>query len=108
MDWEGLRRLSSLAETVYCEDPYRDAKGRNFLRRQINSFALFREGIYLKNIKNFLELTRKLKIEPDLWECQNLYYDLLQDPKFEKSLSPETITLFKELRLMLGFTAGEE
>ncbi len=108
MDWDGLRRLSSLCETVYCEDPYRDSKGQDFLRRQINYFALFREGIHLKNIISFLDLTRKLKIEPDLWECQNLYYDLLKDRKFKKSLSPETLTLFKKSRLVLGFTAGED
>lgn len=79
-----------------------------FLRRQMERLALTPDKMPMRNIINFLDLAQGLNLELDLWECQNMFYDLYNDPKFIQSLHPELSSTFHELGRRLGFLMGGE
>ena len=124
-DWKELFRLVSFYETeskpattkgqrngVEWEDiknnPVLKQVIEDFLRDQMDSLAQSNNNTFLENIINVLGLVRKMKMEPDLWECQNLFYDLYQDKDFASNLSPNMHAKFKEVGRLLGFVIGEE
>jgi len=82
-------------------------KGQGFLRSNMDSIAQSNNIVSMENIINFLKFVRGLNMEPDLWECQNLYYDLSRDDRFLNALSLDGRKLFQNLGRTLGFLIGE-
>lgn len=126
VDWSGLRRLAAQAKSALHRPalPDSDEAGgpwamtlseptiiqmaQAFLRRQMERLALTPDKMPMRNIINFLDLAQGLNLELDLWECQNMFYDLYNDPKFIQSLHPELSSTFHELGRRLGFLMGGE
>ena len=52
---------------------------------------------------DFLNMAEAMHLELDLWECQNTFYDLYNNPEFTKILGPEQASTFDELGRRLGF-----
>ncbi len=107
IDWKDLTDLASLCEPPSFHALSKEPAINQFLRQQMDSFADTGSIVFLKNMINFLIFIRNLDVEPDLWECQNLFYDLRQDPKFIHSLDPDVLILFRELGAALGFLFEE-
>jgi hypothetical protein len=82
-------------------------KGQGFLRSNMDSIAQSNNIVSMENVINFLKFVRGLKMEPDLWECQNLYFDLTRDNRFLTALSPDGHRLFQLLGRTLGFVTEE-
>jgi len=82
-------------------------EAQGFLRRSMDTIAQSNNIISMKNIINFLDFMRGLNMEPDLWECQNLYYDLARDNGFSNALSLEGRRSFQDLGRTLGFLIEE-
>jgi hypothetical protein len=80
---------------------------QGFMRSNMDSIAQSNKIVSMENIINFLKFVRGLNIEPDLWECQNFYYDLSRDDGFLNALSPDGHKLFQDLGQTLGFLIGE-
>jgi alpha-amylase/alpha-mannosidase (GH57 family) len=79
-----------------------------FLKRQI---ALIRENninLYLNNILNSLVFIQKYKLNPDLWQFQNLFDDLRSDMDFIKNMDQDSLSLFRQIEKLLGFTGGNQ
>jgi len=57
----------------------------------------------IKNIIGVLDLAEVLGLSPDLWECQNMFYDLYTKPAFVAGLGPELSRKFHDLGRRLGF-----
>ena len=78
-------------------------KSQDFLRLQMEHLASYQDTVSIENVMSFLDLAQELNLELDLWQCQNLFYDLHGDPKFEQNLSSDTAHAFHELGQRLGF-----
>jgi len=89
------------------KDPTLKQETHAFLKRQIDSFARSNDTVFLENILGLLNLMRDMNIDLDLWESQNLFYELKQDDRFINSLTPDMYGLFKELGQKLGFIMGD-
>jgi hypothetical protein len=80
---------------------------QDYLHRQMNRLALDPDRISMKNIISFLNLADDLNLKPDLWKCQNMFYDLHCNPEFTDNLAPEVSSGFYELGRRLGFLMEE-
>jgi alpha-amylase/alpha-mannosidase (GH57 family) len=80
---------------------------QGFLRRNMDAIARSNNLVSIKNIINFLDFVRGLNMEPDLWECQNLYFDLTRDNRFLTALPTDHHMLFQHLGRTLGFLIEE-
>ena len=56
-----------------------------------------------KNIIHFLQLTRELNMELDLWEAQNIFYDIYKKTIIKNNITPEHYSALQELGQELGF-----
>ncbi len=83
-------------------------KSQDYLARAMNCLAATPDTISIKNLIGFLNLAEDLNLKPDLWECQNMFYDLCNNPDFTRGLGPDISPVFHELGRRLGFLAGEE
>lgn len=110
VDWSDLRRLAAQSKpwAMTLNEPTLIQIAQAFLRRQMEHLALTPDQMPMTNIINFLDLAQELNLELDLWECQNMFYDLYNDPKSTRSLHPELSSTFHELGRRLGFLMGGE
>jgi hypothetical protein len=83
-------------------------KARDFLRNQMTHLASSPDENTIKNMIDFLNMAEAMHLELDLWECQNTFYDLYNNPEFTKVFGPEQASTFDELGRRLGFLVGEE
>jgi len=81
---------------------------QDYLGRQMNRLARDPDRISIENVISFLNLADQLNLKPDLWKCQNMFYDLYYNPEFTETLAPELSSAFHELGRRLGFVIGEE
>ena len=109
-DWPGLHRLAAQVKfsALTLNQPTLRQKARNFLLREIKHLGLTSDQISITNIISFLNLVQDLNLDLDLWECQNVFYDLYKDPSFAQALHPALSPLFAELAQRLGFLFGGE
>ena len=80
---------------------------QGYLVSEINRLAPAPDRISIKDIINFLDLAEDLNLKPDLWECQNMFYDLSNNPDFTRGLGFDISQVFHELGRRLGFLGGE-
>jgi len=81
---------------------------QGYLVSEINRLASAPDTISIKNVIDFLNLADDLSLKPDLWECQNMFYDLSNNPDFTRGLGPDIAPVFHELGRRLGFSLEEE
>ena len=74
----------------------------------MGSIPLAPEEISIRNVIDFLNLAEELNLELDLWECQNMFYDLYNDKRMAGMLSADLTAAFHELGRRLGFFLGGE
>ena len=82
---------------------YLREEAKTYLRRQMGSLAAISQHSCAKDIIDFLNLVKDMGLDIDLWECQNMFYDLYTDIEFIASLGPERSGPFLELGRRLGF-----
>ena len=82
-------------------------KSQDYLAREMNRLASTPDTISIKNAIGFLNLADDLNLKPDLWECQNMFYELYNNPDFTRGLESDITPVFHELGRRLGFLAGE-
>ena len=108
VDLSSLDDLSLFCDPLSCGMHAKDPVILEFLSRQMINFRDSGERIFIDNIGKILRLVRAFKVEPDLWELQNLYHDLREDPDFLKWLRPDTLPLFMAFGNELGFVSDED
>jgi alpha-amylase/alpha-mannosidase (GH57 family) len=79
-----------------------------FLIKQITAIRENNINLYLKNILNSIVFIQKYKINPDLWQFQNLFDDLRSDMGFIKNMDQDSLSLFRQIEMLLGFTGGNQ
>jgi alpha-amylase/alpha-mannosidase (GH57 family) len=77
-----------------------------FLTGQISSIGYENIKLCLINIIKTVEFIQRYNIHPDLWQFQNLFYDLGSDMDFMKRMDKDTLSLFRQIERMLGFAGG--
>jgi hypothetical protein len=82
-------------------------KSQDYLVSEMNRLASAPDQISIKNVINFLDLAEDLNLKPDLWACQNMFYDLYGNPDFARGIGVDILTVFHELGRRLGFLTGE-
>ena len=82
-------------------------KSQDYLVSEMNRLASTPDTISIKNVIGFLNMAEDLNLKPDLWECQNMFYDLYNNPDFDRGLGVDIFPVFHELGRRLGFLAGE-
>jgi hypothetical protein len=107
IDLNDLTQLASLCDPSSCGTLSKSPMVKGLLRWQIDSFIKTKESSFLDNIMNILTMIRKLNVDPDLWEIQNMFCDLYQDPEFVNSLQPDVLAVLKDLGRILGFSIQE-
>jgi hypothetical protein len=110
VDWAGLHQVAERAGQLRLKlnGPELRKEARDFLRNQITHLASSPDQNTIKNMIDFLNMAEAMHVELDLWECQNTFYDLYNDPEFTKTLEPEQASTFKELGRRLGFLVGDQ
>ena len=82
-------------------------KSEDYLVSMMNCLAVTPGTISMKNVIRFLDIAEDLNLKPDLWECQNMFYELYSNHEFTRGLGPDLLPVFHELGRRLGFLAGE-
>jgi len=108
-EWTRLNDLTAQAKSLkmVLNDQRIREKSQDYLAREMNRVASAPDRILIKNVIKFLNLADDLNLKPDLWECQNMFYELYKNPDFTQGLDPHISRLFNELGRRLGFSAGE-
>ena len=83
-------------------------KSQDYLANEMNRLASTPDTISIRNVIGFLDLAEDLSLKPDLWECQNMFYELYNNPNFMQGLESDIFPVFHELGRRLGFQAVEE
>jgi alpha-amylase/alpha-mannosidase (GH57 family) len=109
-DWKGLRRCVKLASRMEftLRDPELTKKAQKLLLREMEKLTLLGNPDAMKKVISFLNMVEELHLELDLWECQNMFYDLYKDQRFIQRLSPKASSTFRALGERLGFQLGED
>lgn len=107
--WENLRRLAasqseSAVKNLNVSEIRQKAQG--YLNRQMKKIAVACEKDRIEDIISLLDLLQELNIEADLWECQNMYYDIYGASRVGTSFSPDRISQYRALGRRLGFIGG--
>ena len=108
IDWSSVRRLTGQAGGITLNDPFIRQQSHDFVRNRMEHLALFPGEVPVKNIINFLDLAEELKIGLDLWECQNMFYDLYLRSDYMKNLGQELCAVFHQLGHRLGFLTDKD
>ena len=110
IDRTRLYNLSAQAKSLkmVLNDQRIREKSQDYLARKMDRLASAPDRISIKNVINFLDLSEDLNLKPDLWECQNMFYDLYTNSDFTRGLGADISPIFHELGRRLGFLAGEE
>jgi len=56
----------------------------------------------------FLDMCRKIGVEPDLWDCQNAFNDRRTDSNYCRTMSRDLFLAFDELGERLGFVSSRD
>ncbi len=78
----------------------------SYLSGQILSIRDNNINLCLTNIFKTVEFIQKYNIRPDLWQFQNLFYDLGSDIDFIKNMDQNSLSLFRQVKGLLGFSGG--
>ncbi|MBW2202773.1 MAG: hypothetical protein JRF52_01415 [Deltaproteobacteria bacterium] len=109
VEWTRLNDLTAQAKSVkmVLNDQRIREKSQDYLAREMNRLASTPDTISMKNVIRFLNMAEDLNLKPDLWECQNMFYELYNNPDFTRGLGPDISPVFHELGRRLGFLAEE-
>ena len=107
IDLNDLTQWASLCEPSSCATLSKAPMVKSLLRWQIESFQKWKVRAFLDNIVNILTIIQKLDVELDLWEIQNVFYDLYQAPDFVNSLQDDVLTILNNVGRLLGFSIQE-
>jgi len=104
IDWAALRRVTEQATSlrISLNGPNLKESAKEFLIHMMESIPLAPEEISIRNVIDFLNLAEELNLELNLWECQNMFYDLYNE-RMAGMLSADLIAAFHELGRRLGF-----
>jgi alpha-amylase/alpha-mannosidase (GH57 family) len=110
IDWAALRHVAEQAESlgILLNGPNLKESAKEFLIHMMGCIPLAPEEISIRNVIDFLNLAEELNLELDLWQCQNMFYDLYNDKRMAGILSADLIAAFRELGRRLGFSLGGE
>ena len=81
---------------------------QSYLKYQIKSLNGPNRTIHLKNIKGLIDLINDIQIEIDLWEFQNIYYDINTNREHIGSMNSEDLALFQKIGHLVGFINEEK
>ena len=105
LSWEDLNRNLKQAEHIglNLNKPGLKKGAQDFIRHQMTRMVSSPDKIIVENMIEFLNMAEALHLELDLWECQNIFYDLYQKQKNEKPVGTEQSSPLKALGQRLGF-----
>jgi len=109
VEWTRLNDLTAQAKSLKMVLRGKGMRqmSQDYLAHEMNCLASTPERISIKDIISFLDLADDLNLKPDLWECQNMFYELYNNSDFTRGLGPDIAPVFHELGRRLGFLAGE-
>ena len=109
VEWARLKDLTAQAKSlkIVLNDQRIREKSQKYLVSEMNRLGSAPDRILIKNVIKFLNLADDLNLKPDLWECQNMFYEIYTNPDFSRGLGPDISPVFHELGRRLGFSAGE-
>jgi len=104
-EWSWLDLLAKQAalQQIKLDDPFMKQITQTILGSLMAFMAAAPAPTRIAEITRFLDMCRKIGVEPDLWECQNAYDDLRQDSVFRNSMQADAVQAFDELGERLGF-----
>jgi hypothetical protein len=110
VDWSDLRHLAAQAKMsdIWLVDQSLKVNAQIFLLNQLKHLFDAPNPILMKNVIGFLKIFQDLNVELDLWECQNVFYDLHLDQNFTQALSPSLASTFNEMGRQMGLLMGGE
>lgn len=123
VDFENLSRLFELSQDSPASDteevktlpnlfreamsnPLTQKTAQDFLVNSMNSFSVSQKLVIIQNMINFLKLMISHRIELDLWECQNVFFETYSS--FKKEKNPRMFQALSQLGYLLGFNTEEK
>jgi alpha-amylase/alpha-mannosidase (GH57 family) len=105
IDWSKLHPVVELVKR--CNLPINERfvrrKSQAFLQLQMEHLVTHRDKASIEDMISFLNLAQELNLKLDLWQFQNVFFDLHSDSEFVHKLASETARAFQELGRRLGF-----
>ncbi len=89
-------------------EPFMKKIAEDFLVKNMKSFAETKKTVKIRNMMNFLNLAVSQGIELDLWECQNIFYDIHRSHSPTGTDNPGVFQKLVELGSLLGFMMEEK
>jgi hypothetical protein len=89
-------------------EPLMKKNAQEFLIKNLKSFAESKKSVKIQNAVNFLKITVSQGIELDLWDCQNIFYDICIWYRLAETDNPRTFSNLIELGSLLGFIMEEK
>ncbi|MBN1626884.1 MAG: hypothetical protein JW944_10205, partial [Deltaproteobacteria bacterium] len=81
---------------------------QDFLVNSMNSFTMSQNPLIIQNMIRFLRFMTEHRVELDLWECQNIFYDAIKNDNSLKTVMPQNHLMLSELGHLLGFLIKEK
>jgi alpha-amylase/alpha-mannosidase (GH57 family) len=108
IDWTWLDILArqTALQQIKLDDRFMKQTAQSILGSLMATLASSPKPGEIEDIIRFLDMCRKIGVEPDLWECRNSFYDLDQDRTFRRALGAESGQVFDKLGERLGFISG--
>jgi alpha-amylase/alpha-mannosidase (GH57 family) len=89
-------------------EPSMKKNAQEFLIKNMKSFAESNKSVTIQNAVNFLKITVSQGIELELWECQNIFYDIYSGYRLAETDNPGIFSKLIELGSLLGFVLEEK
>jgi len=109
-DWTWLDLLAKQAalQQIKLDDPFMKQTAQSILGVLMATLASAPKATEIAEIIGFLDMCQEIGVEPDLWDCRNVYDDLHHDQTFHKALDPGSAQAFDKLGERLGFVSSGE
>ncbi|NLA75941.1 MAG: DUF3536 domain-containing protein [Deltaproteobacteria bacterium] len=79
-----------------------------FLLEQVSAIRHNTINLNLNNIRYALEFIQKYNIHTDLWQFQNLFYDLKNNKDLMNKIHQDFLMIFQQIQRLLGFSGGNQ
>ena len=101
--WLGILAKQAALQQIKFDDRFMKRTTQSIFRYLMVPMSVTATRGQITKIISFLDMCREMGVEPDLWECQNTYYDLRQDQGFRRALDSRSARAFDTLGKRLGF-----
>ncbi|MCD6307279.1 MAG: DUF3536 domain-containing protein [Deltaproteobacteria bacterium] len=105
--WMDLLAKQTALQQIKLNDRFMKQTAQLILGALMTAISSNPEPRHISEIIGFLDMCHKIGVEPDLWDCQNAWYDLYYSPALQKKPDPQLSRSLGQLGERLGFVCSQ-